>query len=181
MHQRDRSFTLEKIKQTAINFHIDDLARKSSAPFVAGRGAAMVAASRSDQCHQCKSFCHYKRDCPGVAKTNGSKRKPKNGKKGRSGDPSPKCCFYHKPNSHSDSQCHEKKELKQLAAHLADLRSTDQARLANIGSAHLAQTHQPDPSTFGFMFSAMVASLAEAAESSTISGSTSTNFSASSS
>ena len=82
MHHRDRSFTLEQIMQTAINFHIDELSRKSSAPTVAGRGAAMAAASRSDQCHQCKAFAHYRRDCPWVAKTNGSKRKSKEGKKG---------------------------------------------------------------------------------------------------
>ena len=92
MHHRDRSFTLEQMKQTAINFHIDELSRKSSVPTVAGRGAAMAAASRSEQCHQCKAFGHYQRDCPGVAKTNGSKRKPKKGKKGRTGDPSPKWC-----------------------------------------------------------------------------------------
>ena len=109
MHHRDRSFTLEQIKQTAINFHIDELSRKSSAPTVARRGAAMAAASRSDQCHQCKAFGHYQRDCPGVAKTNVSKKKPKTGKKGRSGDPSPRWCSYHKTNSHSDSQCHKKK------------------------------------------------------------------------
>ena len=109
MHHRDRSFTLEQIKQTAINFHIDELSRKSSAPTVAGRGAAMAAASRSDQCHQCKAFGHYQRDCPGVAKTSGSKRKPKKGKKSRSGVPSPKWCSYHKTNLHSDSQCHKKR------------------------------------------------------------------------
>ena len=117
----------------------------------------MAAASRSDQCHQCKAFGHYQRNFPGVAKTNGSKRKPKKGKKGRSGGPSPKWCSYHKTNSHSDSYCHTKKELKQLAANLADLKLTDQARLANIGRAHLAQTSQPDSSTFGFSFSAMSA------------------------
>ena len=122
IHHRNRSFTLEQIKKTAINFHIDELSRKLSAPTVARGGAAMAAASRSDQCHQCKAFGHYQRDCPGVAKTNGSNRKPKKGKKGRSGDPSPKWCSYHKTNSHSDSQCHKKKELNQLAAHLADVK-----------------------------------------------------------
>ena len=122
-----------------------------------------------------QSFGHYQRDWPGVAKTNGSKRRPKKGKKFRSGDPLPKWCSYHKTNSHSDSQCHKKKELKQLAAHLAELRSTDQARVANIGSAHLAQTSQPDPPSFGFSFSAMGASLVEAAASTTISGSTTAN------
>ena len=164
MHHRDRSFILE---QTAINFHIDELSRTSSAPTVVGRKTAMAAASHNDQCHQCKAFGHYQRDCPWVAMTNGSKRKPKKGKKGRIGDPhpsgvpttndpSPKWCFCHKTNSHSDSQCHKKKELKQLAAHLADLRSTDQARLANIGSAHLAQTSQLDPPTFGFSFLSLI-------------------------
>ena len=68
--------------------------------------------------------------------------------------------------------------LKQLAVHLVDLGSTDQARLANIGSAHLAQTSKSDPPTFGFSFSAMGASLMEAAGSSTISGSTPANLSA---
>ena len=80
----------------------------------------MAAASRGDQCHQRKAF--YQRDCPGVTKTNGSKRKPKKGKKGRSRDPLPKRCSYHKTNSHSDCQCHKKNEFKQLAL-LADLRS----------------------------------------------------------
>ena len=79
IHHRNRSFTLEQIKKTAINFHIDELSRKLSAPTVARGGAAMAAASRSDQCHQCKAFGHYQRNCPGVAKTNGSKRKPKKG------------------------------------------------------------------------------------------------------
>ena len=122
MHHRDRFFTLEQIKQTAINFHIDERSRTSSAPTVAGRGAAMTPAFRSDQCHQCKALGHYQRDCPRVAKTNCSTRKLKKGKKGRSGDPSPKWCSYHKTNSHSDSQCHKKKELNQLAAHLADVK-----------------------------------------------------------
>ena len=122
MHHRDRSFTLVEIKQTAINFHIDELSRTSSARTVAGPGAAMATASRIDQCHQCEAFGHYQRDCPGVAKTNGSKRKSKKGKKGRSGDPSPKWCSYHKTNSHRDTQCHKQWELKQLAAPLAELR-----------------------------------------------------------
>ena len=44
MHHRDRSFNLEQIKQTAINFHIDDLSRTSSVPHISGRGAAVAAA-----------------------------------------------------------------------------------------------------------------------------------------
>ena len=43
MHHRDRSFTLDQIKQTATNFYIDELSRKSSGPSVAGRRAAMAA------------------------------------------------------------------------------------------------------------------------------------------
>ena len=75
---------------------------------VAGRGAAIVAASGSDQCHQCKAFGHYRSDCPQVTKTNGSESKPKKDKKGRSGDPSPKWCSCHRTNPHSDSPCHRK-------------------------------------------------------------------------
>ena len=56
MHHRDRSFKLEQIKQTAINFHIDELSRTSSAPTVAGRGAAMAAASRSGSVPPVQSF-----------------------------------------------------------------------------------------------------------------------------
>ena len=46
MHHRDRSFTLDQIKQTANNFYIVELSRTSSGPSVAGRGAAMAAASK---------------------------------------------------------------------------------------------------------------------------------------
>ena len=43
MHHRDRSFTINQFKQTATNFYIDELSRKSSGPSVAGRRAAMAA------------------------------------------------------------------------------------------------------------------------------------------
>ena len=52
MHHRHRSLTLEQVQQTAINVHIDEHSRRSSAPTVAGRGAAMASAPHSDQCHQ---------------------------------------------------------------------------------------------------------------------------------
>ena len=74
MHHRDRSFNLDQMKQTAINFHIDDLSRKSSAPPISGRGAAMAAASSSDQCHHCKAYGHFKRDYPKLAQKNRSNR-----------------------------------------------------------------------------------------------------------
>ena len=174
MHHRDRAFNLEQIKQTAINFHIDDLPRKSSAPPISGRGAAMAAASSSDQCHHCKASGHFKRDCPKLAKKNRSNTGMKKGKKSGGGDPSPKWCSYHKTATHSDAQCHKQKELQQLAANLALLRSSEQ-RFANIGSALLAQTPQPEPQpepqTFGFSFSAVGASLVEATASTATSAS----------
>ena len=87
MHHRDRSFTLDQIKQTATNFYIDELSRKSSGPSVTGRGAAMAAASNNVQCHRCKAYVHYHSSCPGVAKARGPKRSKRG--KGKGGDPSP--------------------------------------------------------------------------------------------
>ena len=118
MHHRDRSFTLDQIKQTATIFFINELSRKSSGPSVAGRVAAMFSASNNVQCHRCKAYGHYQSNCPGVAKAQGPKRSERKGK-GKGGDPSPKCCSYHKTNSHSDSACYKEKELKQLAAYFA--------------------------------------------------------------
>ena len=43
MRSRDRSFNLEQIKQTAINFHIDDLRRIPSAPSIFWRGEEKTA------------------------------------------------------------------------------------------------------------------------------------------
>ena len=74
MYHRDRSCTLDQIKQTATKFYIDELSRKSSGPSVAGRGAAMAAASNNVQCHRCKAYGHYQSNCPGVAKAQGPKR-----------------------------------------------------------------------------------------------------------
>ena len=176
MHHRDRSFNLDQMKQTAINFHIDDLSRKSSAPPISGRGAAMAAASSSDQCHHCKASGHFKRDCPKLAQKNRSNR-GKKGKKSKGGDHSPKWCSYHMAATHSDAQCHKQKELQHLTANLAPLWSSEQ-RFANIGSALLVQTPQPEPQpepkTFGFSFSAVGASLVEATASTSTSASAAT-------
>ena len=89
MHHRDRSFNFDQMKQTAINFHIDDLSRKSSAPPIFGHGAAMAAASSSNQYHHCKASGHFKRDCPKLAQKNRFNREKK-GKKSKGGDPSSK-------------------------------------------------------------------------------------------
>ena len=139
--------------------------------------------STTDQCHQCKAYGHFKRVCPELAKKSRPKRVRKKGKKGGRGDPSPKWCSYHKTHNCSDAECHRQKELQRelqdrqkelqaLTAPLALLKTTssDPARLANIGSAHLAQANQREPTTFGFYFSAMGASLAEVAASSSASG-----------
>ena len=130
----------------------------------------MAAASNNVQCHRCKAYGQYQSNCPGVAKAQGSKRS-KRKSKGKGGDPSLKWCSYHKTNSHNDSVCYKQKELKQLAAHLASLTTADRARVADIGTDHIPKTSQPDPQTFGFSFSAMGASLVDAAASSTTSGS----------
>ena len=103
MHHRDRSFNHEQIKQTAINFHIDDLSRKSSTPPISRRRAVMAAVSISDQCHICKASGHFKRDCPKIAQKNRSNRGTKKGKNSKRGDPSPKWYFYHKTATHSDA------------------------------------------------------------------------------
>ena len=82
INHRDRSFSLEDIKRTAINFHIDELSRKSSHPPIAGRGAAMAAASGSDQCHHCQGCGHFQKDCPKlVQKKRPTKWKNKRGPK----------------------------------------------------------------------------------------------------
>ena len=122
MHHRDRSFNLEQMKQTAINFYIDDLSRKSSTPPISGRGAAMAAASSSDQCHHCKASGHLRRDCPKLARKHRSNRGKKKDKKSKGGDPLPKWCSYRKTATHSDSQCRKQKELQQLVPNLAILR-----------------------------------------------------------
>ena len=62
-----------------------------------------------------------------------------------------------------------------MAANLALLQQAGQANLLNIESAHLAQSSpvkpsQPEPTTFGFSFSALGASLVEVASSSAAEG-----------
>ena len=67
MHHRDCFFNLEQIKQTAINLHIYDRSRKSSAPPISGRAAAMAAASSRDRRHHCKASGHVKHNSPKLA------------------------------------------------------------------------------------------------------------------
>ena len=113
----------------------------------------------------CKECGHCKRD---ETPTNKGK-KWKKGNNGNSGG-EPKWCSYHHTKTHSDTECHKQREINAIAnatakANLAVSKRPNQADFPNVGSAHLTQPAQPEPTTFGFSFSAMGASLAEAAAS----------------
>lgn len=108
MHYRGSFPSVEHLKRTANNFYIDEQSRKSSASGVSGRGSTIAAASNNDKCHQCKAYGHFKRNYPSlVNKKSRSNHGKKTGKKRDGGDPSPKCCSYHKTNAHNDTECHK--------------------------------------------------------------------------
>lgn len=151
MHYRDSFAGVEHLKRKAVSDFIDVQSRKSSASGVSDHGAAMTVASSNDQRHQCQAYGHFKRDCPALVKKSRSKPGKKKAKKRGGIDPSPRWCSYHETNTHRDAECHKQKEIRGLAAHLALLAPSDRAHFANIGSAHLAQLPQPDPTTFGFV------------------------------
>ena len=128
-------------------------------------------------------YGHLKRDCPQQVQ----KSRPKPGKKGKGkqgggGNYQPKWCSEHNTTKHSDAECNKQKELRdkkqklqRLAANLALLQQAGQANFFIIGSAHpaqssLAQPSQPEPTTFGFSFSVLGASLAKVASSSADAG-----------
>ena len=144
-HYEDDSLGIKSLKKTAIAYNIDTKART---PSISGRGMAMTSDTGTGSC--CKECGHCKTDGPRT------KKKWKKGKKG-SGDGQPRWCSYHNTTTHTDDECHKPKELRGLAANLALLQSSN-----NVGSAHLAQQQGSEPSTFGFSFSAMGESLAEA-------------------
>lgn len=172
MHYRDEFTTVDKLQQTATRFYIDQRARNASGPVVSGRGAAM-AASSTDQCHQCKEYGHFQRDCPKRAQKRPTGKKHwKKGMKGGGGGGQQKWCSYHNTTNHADSECNKQKELKELkglAANIAWLKSAAQAT-PSLGSAHVAQASQPEPTTFGFSFNALGASLPEVGSSPAASG-----------
>ena len=132
----------------------------------------------------CKEYGHFKRDCPQQVQESRPKRGKKGkGKQGGGGSYQLKWCSEHNTTKQSDAECNKQKELRDkkqkelqgLAANLALLQQAGQANFLNIGSAHLAQSSpaqpsQPEPTTFGFSFSALGASLAEVASSSAAAG-----------
>ena len=159
------AFDYELLTRLVTNYFINQQSRKPSAPPLAERGAAMAATAFStDQCQQSKAYGHFKRDCTELVKKSRPKRGKTKRKKGGGGNSSPKWCSLHKANSHSDAECHKRRELQQLRVNLALLIPQDQAG-TNIGSAHLARAPQLEPPTREFSSSAMGASLAETAAS----------------
>ena len=131
-----------------------------------------MAASSSDQCHRCKAYRHFQRDCPQQVQKN--RPKPdnmnlKNTRSGGRGKSSPKWCSYHNTTAHSDAECEKQQEIRAnkqqdlqgLVANLALVHSAGQVNLPNIGSAHLAQSTPAtapqvpaEPTSFEFPFSA---------------------------
>ena len=77
MHCRDEFTSVDHLQQTPNRYYINQRSRKASGLVVSGRGAAMAVASSTDQCHQCKEYGHFKRDCPQQVQ----KSRPKWGKK----------------------------------------------------------------------------------------------------
>ena len=109
MHYREEFPSVDRLQETANHFYVDQQSRNTSGPVVSGRGGAM-AASSSDQCHRCKAYGHFQRDCPQQVQKN----RPKLGKKkwknklcGGGGSAQPKWCSYHNNTTQSDAECHE--------------------------------------------------------------------------
>ena len=131
-----------------------------------------MAASSSDQCHRCKAYGHFQRDCPQQVQKNRpkpGKKKWKNKRGGSGGSAQPKWCSYHNTTTHIDAECQKQQELRankqkefqSLVANLALLHYAGQVNLPNIESAHLAQSTPAtaprapaEPASFEFSFSA---------------------------
>ena len=62
MHYREEFTSVDRLQETINRFYVDQQSRNVSGPVVSGGGAAM-AASSTDQCHRCKAYGHFQRDC----------------------------------------------------------------------------------------------------------------------
>ena len=171
IHYREEFTSVDRLLKKANRFYVDQQSRNASGSVVSGRGSAM-AASSSDQCHQCKAYGHFQRDCPQQVRKNRpklGKKKWKNKLGGGGGGAQPKWCSCHNTTTDSDAECQKQQELRVnkqkklqgLVVNLALLRSAGQVNLPNIGSAHVAQSTPATapqapakPISFGFSFSA---------------------------
>ena len=76
-------------------------------------------ASSTDQCHQCKEYGHFKRDCPQQVQKNRPKREKKGkGKQGGGGNYRHKCCSEHNTTKHSDAECNKQKTAYEILSGL---------------------------------------------------------------
>ena len=99
MHYCEEFTSVDRLQETANRFYVDQQSRTASVPVVSGRPAAM-AASSSDQCHRCKAYGHFQRDCPQQVQKNRpkpGKKRWKNKRGGGGGSAQPKWWSYHTP------------------------------------------------------------------------------------
>ena len=184
-HYREEFTSVGRLQETANRFYVDQRSRNVSGPVVSGRGAA--TSSSSDQCHRCKAYGHFQRDCPQQVQRNrpsrGRRRSGRTsaavvgGVLSRNGAPTttpPRTAMHSVRNQ--KLRANKQKELQGLVANLALLHSAGQVNLPNIGSAHLAQSTPAtaprapaELTSFGFSFSAQRALPAAATSSSAFS------------
>ena len=114
MHYREELTSVDRLHDTVNRLYVDQQSRNAWGHVGLGRGTAM-AASSSDQCHRCKAYGHFQRDCPQQVQKN----RPKPGKKkwennggGSGGSAQQKWCSYHNTTTHSDAKCHKQQELR---------------------------------------------------------------------
>eukprot|EP00752_Nemacystus_decipiens_P010251 g9135.t1 len=146
MHYRSEFTSVDRLQETANRFYVDKQSRNESGPVVSGRGAAMAAAASStDQCHRCKAYGHFQRDCPKTKSI---------GRLLETVDRRELAPVVHLPDElklrglgqtrehdvELELRTNKQKELQGLAANLALLQSAAHAGFSNPGSAHLVQS-----------------------------------------